>query len=361
MTDQTDAAAAPPRDILGAELPQTREILHDWFRRRLAPAEVRLTRMDKMAGGSHELLDLDIEWTKEGVTERAGVMVRFDPVSFRKRRTSNLAREFTIQSILGKLGSPPVPQVLWYEADAGLLGAPFYAMRRVGGLVPRDRPAYQLEGWVVELSPADRRKLWTSAVKTLAAVHRTPVEAIAELRTAPAGVDDFTHHLNSQYDNFLWACGGQAPPAVEAGWRWLFDNLPANRPAGIAWGDARYGNMIFENAEVSAVLDWEDVSLAGPMFDMGRWSLSEELHEIWNLPRLEGFGSREEMVKLWEAESGLSAADLRWYEVFNACFAAGLTARIAQAQTTRKDAPAAPAGFTGSTLEDLITRWIATA
>lgn len=349
------------RDILGEDLPATRRALEGWLQAHFAPDDAIVTRLDKVAGGSHELIDLDVEVGRGARRDTVGMMIRFDPVGFRKRRRSNLHREVEVQLALRARREVPVAEVFRYEPDADLLGAKFYAMERVSGAAPKDRPAYQLEGWVKELEPATRKRLWRNSVATLAAIHRTPVEAVESLREAAPGTDDFTHHLATQYDNALWACGGEPSEVVQAGWDWLLSHLPGNRPAGIAWGDARYGNMMFKGAEVAAVLDWEDVSLGGPLFDLGRWSLSEELHDIWGLPRLEGFGSRTEMLAVWEAESGLSSADLRWYEVFNACFAAALTARIAKVTQTRADAPKAPDGFTTATMEALITRWIETA
>ncbi|MFA5631561.1 MAG: phosphotransferase family protein [Porticoccaceae bacterium] len=348
-------------DFFEEGLQSTRAVLEDWFARQMPEAkDVRVEKIDRLAGGSHELLDVMLGWRAEGVSHHAPVMVRFDPVRFRKRRSSNLFREFEIQSILGKRGDVPVPEVLWIEKDEQLLGASFYAMRKIEGRVPSDRPGYRQVGWVVDLDREERKALWESAVSTLAKLHTVPVSELGSLRFDPGDTDDFGQHVSNQRENYLWATDGMANPTVDGAWDWLLTNLPANRPQGITWGDARYGNMMFDGVTCCAVLDWEDVSLGGPLFDLGRWCLSEKLNDVWGHPRLEGMGNREETLALWEEHSGLSSADVRWYELFTACFAAGLTARIAQVQSQSTDAPKAPPGFTGSVLDDIIRDWMDT-
>ena len=96
-------------------------------------------------------------------------------------------------------------------------------------------------------------------------------------------------------------------------------NLPANQPPGLVWGDARIGNMMFdEDFEVVAVMDWEQPSLGGALHDLAWWLvLSETMHGATPArPHLAGMGTREETIALWEELTGKSAADVEWYEDF---------------------------------------------
>ena len=88
-------------------------------------------------------------------------------------------------------------------------------------------------------------------------------------------------------------------------------NAPAADPElGLCWGDARINNQLFgPDFEVRAVVDWEMVTLADPMMDLGWWLfLDRHFHEGMPAPRLEGFPTREEMVARYEQTSGRTAA-----------------------------------------------------
>jgi aminoglycoside phosphotransferase (APT) family kinase protein len=94
---------------------------------------------------------------------------------------------------------------------------------------------------------------------------------------------------------------------------------PANQPAGVVWGDARIGNMMFDDDfQVAAVMDWEQPSLGGALHDLAWWLvLSQTMHGAApGRPHLAGMGSRDETIALWREVTGLSPADVEWFEDF---------------------------------------------
>ena len=99
----------------------------------------------------------------------------------------------------------------------------------------------------------------------------------------------------------------------------------------LCWGDARINNQLFgPDHRVAAVLDWEMVTLADPMMDLGWWLfLDRHFHEGMPAPRLEGFPTREEMVTMYERASGRTARDLEFYEMFAGLRFAVVMMRIA--------------------------------
>ena len=98
---------------------------------------------------------------------------------------------------------------------------------------------------------------------------------------------------------------------------WLAANAP-DEPPGLSWGDARIGNMLFgDDFDVVGVMDWEQASLAGGAADLGWWLMFDDIHSIdQGVPRLEGLGSRQETIELWEERTGLEAVNVLWHEVF---------------------------------------------
>jgi aminoglycoside phosphotransferase (APT) family kinase protein len=77
--------------------------------------------------------------------------------------------------------------------------------------------------------------------------------------------------------------------------------------------------MFDENFDVVAVMDWEQPSLGGALQDLAWFlTLSETMHGRSSRlgGYLDGMGSREETIALWEEVTGKSAADIEWYEDF---------------------------------------------
>jgi aminoglycoside phosphotransferase (APT) family kinase protein len=114
-----------------------------------------------------------------------------------------------------------------------------------------------------------------------------------------------------------WATDGETHPIGEPAWEWLIANRPATSEDGLSWGDSRIGNMLFgPDFTVQAIVDWEQLSLGGPMMDLGWWLFLDRFHSDGNgLPRLPGLGTRQETIDSYERLSGRAAKDLDWYEV----------------------------------------------
>jgi len=122
------------------------------------------------------------------------------------------------------------------------------------------------------------------------------------------------------------------PPIAKSALEWVRAHAPASDPAiGLCWGDARINNILFgPDHAVVAVLDWEMVTLADPMMDLGWWLfLDRHFHEGMPAPRMDGFPTRDEMVTHYEKTRGVTARDLEFYEVFGGFRFAVIMMRIA--------------------------------
>jgi aminoglycoside phosphotransferase (APT) family kinase protein len=130
---------------------------------------------------------------------------------------------------------------------------------------------------------------------------------------------------------------GRDWPVLDAALEALRARWPKNQPAGLVWGDARLGNMMFDNAfGVVAILDWEQPSLGGALNDLAWWTtLSDIMHSTGSgRPHLEGMGTREETIALWREVSGISTDDLEWYEDFTVLKLGCLSIRTADIKKT---------------------------
>ena len=316
MSDVIVAPSTRDLEVLAGKMTQ-------WLGEQMPGAsDIRLTDFSypKGAGQSHETILFDARWSEGGQERAQGFVVRIKPSSFTVFPDNLFDEQYQLMKVLSEGGYVRVAKPLWFEADAELLGAPFFVMEKVKGRVPVSHPPYAKSGWLSEATPAQRRRLWEGAVRQLAALQRVPLDKVPFL----AGPDHARDGLAQEWDKYTrfveWVKDDPRAEILEAGRQRLLSLWPKNQPEGVVWGDARIGNMMFdENFDVVAVMDWEQPSLGGALQDLGWFcTLSETMHGKTSQmgAYLDGMGSRAETVALWEEVSGKSAADLEWYEDF---------------------------------------------
>jgi aminoglycoside phosphotransferase (APT) family kinase protein len=271
-------------------------------------------------GVSNETLTFDLTWHDRAGTHQRELVLRIHPSSFQLFMEPRFREQFELMGALNRAALVKAPMPLWFEEDPSVLGQPFFVMERVGGRVPISSPVYNATGWLFDAAPGERRRLWVSAVCELSRIHRVPMTALSWLTDAQPATDGLRHELEVARRSLDWSTGGNPPDFLLGVHDWLERQFPAGHPQGLSWGDARIGNMLFDQSfEVTAVLDWEQSSLAGPLTDLGWWLLFDELHASEpGIHRLDGLGSRRETIELWQELTGLRAPDLAWYDVFAA-------------------------------------------
>ena len=248
-------------------------------------------------------------------------MVRIKPSANMVYPDDLFDEQYAILKLIGDNGWVKVPEVLWFEADDALLGAPFFIMRKLTGRVAVSHPPYAQQGWVADATPAQRRKLWENGVRALASVQNVPVSACGFLANPPGSRPGLQQEFG-KYENFIeWISAEQRYPVLDAAAAQLRARWPKNQPEGLVWGDARLGNLMFDdNFEVVAVMDWEQPSLGGALVDLAWWLfIGNIMHSAGaGRPHLEGMGTREETIDLWHALTGIPTDDIEWYEDFTA-------------------------------------------
>ena len=240
----------------------------------------------------------------------------------------------------------PVPEVVAHEPDDSWLGSPFLVMRRVDGVVPTDIPPYPFGGWLFDAPPEDQARLERAMVRTLARLHAlTPdVHDLAFLDRPEFGTTALDQHLGYQRWYYDWAREGQTIPLIERAFAALEKTRPAEGPTVLNWGDSRIGNVIFADFEPAAVLDWEMAALGPAEVDVA-WMIFlhtffHDMAQRFGLPGLPEFLQRDQVVAIYEQESGHRLHDLDWYEMFAALRFAIVSIRTTWRTVAYGDAPA---------------------
>jgi aminoglycoside phosphotransferase (APT) family kinase protein len=311
-------------DTLGTQLA-------GWLQGKMPGA--RDIRLDNLAypfgaGQSHETILFDASWTEGGEQRSEGMVVRIKPVDYTMFPTDLFHEQARLMSLLHEDGRVKVAKIFWYEEDASLLGSPFFVMEKKRGRVAVSVPPYAQTGWVADAAPDQRRKLWENGVRQLAAIQLVPRDDMGFLQ-GPPGAREGLDQEWERYQRFHARNSELRPwPLFDTALKLLAERWPRNQPPGLVWGDARIGNMMFnEDFEVVAVMDWEQPSLGGALHDLAWWlRLSDMMHSQPKL--LEGMGTREETIALWREITGVSTGDIEWYEDFATLKLAILSVRM---------------------------------
>lgn len=79
----------------------------------------------------------------------------------------------------------------------------------------------------------------------------------------------------------MYRVTGRDDPLIEFGRLWLKENLPAfDGPAVLVHGDAGPGNFMFDDGELTRLIDWELSHLGDPMEDLAWFSLRSMLEPV---------------------------------------------------------------------------------
>ena len=317
MSDQIVAPRTRDLAELGAQLAP-------WMERNLPGARnLSIANLDypRGAGRSHETILFDATWREGGRERGEGYVVRVKPDANQVYPDDLFEEQYRVMRVLHELAIVPVAETIGYEEDPGLLGAPFFVMKKLTGRVAVTFPPYRETGWIAEATPAQRHAFWENGVRNLALIQKTPLDAVQFL-AGPEGARSGLEQEWDKYDRFVeWISQDKRWPVLDAARDALRARWPKNQPEGLVWGDARLGNIMFdENFDVVAVMDWEQASLGGALHDLAWWlQMSAFAHEkTADKPHLEGMGTREETIALWREITGIAVDDLDWYLDFTA-------------------------------------------
>jgi aminoglycoside phosphotransferase (APT) family kinase protein len=199
----------------------------------------------------------------------------------------------------------PVPAVVADATDGAALGAPAFVVERLPGETIARRLLRD------DAYASVRPTVAARCGAILAAIHRIDparVDGLAEVDPVVSISDTLAS---------VGGALGEAHPAFELALRWLERNRPPSTGRAVVHGDFRTGNLLIDESQVVAVLDWELAHLGDPLEDLGWFCVRAWRFGNDALPA-GGFGSREELWAAYEAAGGVPVdpAAARWWEVY---------------------------------------------
>ncbi len=244
-------------------------------------------------------------------------VLRRPPIGAKIKTAHDMMREYRVLSGLIQT-YPKVPRPLHYCDDESIIGAPFYVMERVKGVIFRAQPPAG-----INLSPELMRRLSEACIDNLAEIH--------QINYAQAGLRDLAKPegyvgrqisgWTQRYQNALT----DELPEIERVIAWLNANLPPESDATLIHNDYKYDNLVLAPnnlSQIIAVLDWEMATIGDPLMDLGTtlgyWVEPDDPPEMkmFGLTHLPGNLNREQLARRYAEKSGREISNLVFYYVF---------------------------------------------
>ena len=201
------------------------------------------------------------------------------------------------------------PETLIKEADlAGVLDAAGVRVARLVGLSrERQLAAYErLPGRsdITEVDAHQQQQIYLRFLDELARLHCIDIDSLplvdwhrpaSARECALAGLDP----LKANYDASVARASSTAVvnPLVDYGLRWLRDHAPTHLDRlSLVHGDAGTPNFLYDNGEITGIIDWEWARFGDPMEDLGNATLHAVFHPS---------GEWSELLAHYEQASGI--------------------------------------------------------
>lgn len=290
----------------GDELPAR---LEDYLRRALGlKGEFRVRQFP----GGYSNLTYEIAFGAQRL------VLRRPPRGQKAASAHDMGREYFVLSRLHE-SFPLCPEPLHYCEDPEVIGAPFYIMAAIEGLILR---AKLPSGFHPD--PELQKEQSEAAIRLQAELHQLDYERL--------GLGSFGHpegyrerQVAGWSKRYRHARTDDAPD-FESVMTWLEARRPSGDPArsGIIHNDFKLDNLVFDPRQptrIIGVLDWEMATIGDPLMDLGNsfayWVEADDppyMRALETLPsRLPGFLNRREQLALYQRLSGCSLDDWDFY------------------------------------------------
>jgi aminoglycoside phosphotransferase (APT) family kinase protein len=247
------------------------------------------------------------------------LVVRRPPFGSKVKSAHDMSREFRVLSKLHSVYAP-APEVLLYCGDDSIIGAPFYVMQPVHGIILRRTLPHGLD-----FCPQTARRLSESFIDNLVRLHHVDFAAAG---LADLGKPD--GYLERQVRGWTERYHGSKThdyPEVEKITAWMRQHLPTTTAVSLIHNDYKYDNVVLDENDITkvvGVLDWEMCTIGDSLTDLGTalayWVDKADPQEVqknrWGPTTEEGSFTRAEIVQHYTQKTGCDVSHIAFYLAF---------------------------------------------
>lgn len=242
----------------------------------------------------------------------------------------DMGREYRILSRLHAV-YPQAPKPVAYTEDASILGAPFYVMERIVGVILRRDPPAAL------VSPETAKKLGEAFIDNLVTLHQLDYRAagLGELGKPEGYVERQVRGWAERYRN----ARTDDIADMEFLEQWLIEHMPQESGAALIHNDYKYDNLVLAPDDLTSiigVLDWEMSTVGDPLMDLGTalsyWVHADDPPALQAVrmcaTHLPGSLRREQLLSRYQERTGRDILDIVFYYCFALFKSCGVVQQI---------------------------------
>lgn len=246
----------------------------------------------------------------------------------------DMGREHGILAALHTRGVP-VPSPVARCDDASVIGAPFYIMEHVDGVILRGSLPAELTDQPLRI-PERLAALSRTFVQTLVQIHAVDVSA-----DPLAALGRREHYVQRQVQGWSrrWIASRTGEvPELDGMMDWLERHRPPDSATALVHNDFKFDNLVLapDLSRVRAILDWEMATIGDPLMDLGTslayWVEANDAPIFrtlgLGLTALPGNMTRADLVQAYGAQSQRDVSNASFYYVFGLCKVAVIAQQI---------------------------------
>ena len=259
-------------------------------------------------------------------------VLRRPPFGHKAKSAHDMGREFRILNQL-RDAFPYCPKAYVHCTDEAVIGAEFYVMERVKGIILRSELPAELK-----LDAAKTEALCKSFIERLVELHQVDYRAcgLGDLGKPQGYVERQISGWTERYEK----ARTDDAPSWEKVARWLDDKKPADHPvASLVHNDYRFDNVILDPdnpMRIIGVLDWELTTLGDPLMDLGNslayWIQADDPAPVQLMRRqpshAPGMLTREQFVAYYAERAGIRIDNFDFYYTYGLFRLAGIVQQI---------------------------------
>ena len=288
--------------------------------------EVRVSQFPS----GHSNLTYLVEGGAQGHTRQ--LVLRRPPFGAKSvgKTAHDMGREYRILSRLHAV-YPPAPKPVAYTEDTAIIGAPFYVMERIVGVILRRDPPAGL------VPPQTARALGEAFIDNLATLHGLDYAAagLGELGKPEGYIERQVRGWAERYHK----ARTDDIPNMQFLEKWLIENMPKESGAALIHNDYKYDNLVLaadDLTRIIGVLDWEMSTVGDPLMDLGTalsyWVHADDPPELQAVrmcaTHLPGSLTRGELLSRYRERTGRDIPNIVFYYCFALFKSCGVVQQI---------------------------------
>ena len=247
------------------------------------------------------------------------LVLRRPPFGSKVKSAHDMGREYKVLSALHPI-FPQAPKTLLYCDDEAVIGAKFYIMERIRGVILRQAPPLGLES-----TPELARQCCLAFIDNLATLHNLDYKA--------AGLDalqkpgQYTERQVNGWAKRYADSQTDDVPTIDQAIAWLQERIPPDTGAVLIHNDYKFDNIVLDPNDLTriiGVLDWEMATIGDPLMDLGTslgyWTNPGEDNAIVTvqcfLTNVPGALTRMELAERYAERTGRDIGNIHFYYIF---------------------------------------------